>query len=165
MNENKDKIGIPFLIIDDEADNASLNNMGSKGKAFASTINGHIRALLALFEKKTYLVYTATPFGNVLQDRNEKSDQKWTFQDNDELKEFDQESSLFPHDFIELLFPPSNYIGAKHFFETRLDEVKKIDSLVHVVDDYIDIFPSRVFTDTFEPTNMKGKVLILCLFL
>lgn len=157
LNENKDKIGIPFLIIDDEADNASLNNMGAKGKKFSSTINGHIRALLALFKKKTYLGYTATPFGNVLQDRNEKSDEKWTFTDKDELKEFDQESSLFPHDFIELLFPPSNYIGAKHFFETRLDEVKKIDSLVHAVDDYVDVFPSRVFTDTLEPTKMKGK--------
>ena len=157
LNENKDKIGIPFLIIDDEADNASLNNMGAKGKAFASTINGHIRALLALFEKKTYLGYTATPFGNVLQDRNEKSDEKWTFLDRDELKEFDQESSLFPHDFIELLFPPSNYIGAKHFFETRLNEVNKIDSLVYSVDDYFKIFPSRVVTDTLEPTKMKGK--------
>ena len=157
LNENKDKIGIPFLIIDDEADNASLNNMGAKGKAFSSTINGHIRALLALFEKKTYLGYTATPFGNVLQDRNEKSDEKWTFTDKDELKEFDQESSLFPHDFIELLFPPSNYIGAKHFFETRLDEVNKIDSLVQTVDDYVDVFPLRVFTDTLEPTKMKGK--------
>ncbi len=157
LNENKDKIGIPFLIIDDEADNASLNNMGAKGKAFASTINGHIRALLALFEKKTYLGYTATPFGNVLQDRNEASDEKWTFIDKDERKEFDQESSLFPHDFIELLFPPSNYIGAKHFFETRLDEVQKIDSLVHVANDYVDVFPSRVFEDTLMPTTQKGK--------
>ena len=61
-----------ILIIDDEADNASLNNLGHKGVAYASTINGHIRSLLALFKKKTYVGYTATPFGNVLQDRNEK---------------------------------------------------------------------------------------------
>jgi hypothetical protein len=65
LNENKDKIEIPFLIIDDEADNASLNNLGHKGKEYASTINGHIRALLALFKKKTYLGFSATPFGNV----------------------------------------------------------------------------------------------------
>ena len=42
-------------------------------------------------------------------------------------KEFDFENSLFPDDFIELLFPPPNYIGSKHFFETRLEEIKKID--------------------------------------
>jgi len=157
LNENKDKIKIPFLIIDDEADNASLNNLGSKGKAYASTINGHIRALLALFEKKTYLGYTATPFGNILQDRNEKSDEKWTFEYKGERKSFDQEASLFPHDFIELLFPPSNYIGAKHFFETRLDEVKKIEPLVLAVNDYVDIFPFRVFEDTLQPTSLTGK--------
>jgi len=158
LNENKDKIKIPFLIIDDEADNASLNNLGSKGVEYASTINGHIRALLALFDKKTYLGYTATPSGNVLQDRNKKPAVKWTFQDKSETKEFDQESSLFPHDFIELLFPPSNYIGAKHFFETQLDEVKKIDLLIPpAVNDYLDIFPSRVFEDTLYPTTMTGK--------
>ncbi len=158
LNENKDKIKIPFLIIDDEADNASLNNLGSKGKAYASTINGHIRALLALFEKKTYLGYTATPFGNILQDRNEKPNEKWTFQDKGEIKYFDQEPSLFPHNFIELLFPPSNYIGAKHFFETQLEEVKKIEPLVpSAVDDYVDVFPFRVFEDTLQATSLTVK--------
>src|SRR5690606_20084272 len=77
LNENKEKHDIPFLIVDDEADNASLNNMGEKGKEYASTINGHIRALLGLFNRKTYLGYTATPFANVLQDRNEAPDCKW----------------------------------------------------------------------------------------
>lgn len=158
LSENKDKIEIPFLIIDDEADNASLNNLGHKGKEYASVINGHIRALLALFNKKTYLGYTATPFGNVLQDRNEKPLEKWKILDSGQEKLFDQESSLFPHDFIELLFPPPNYIGAKHFFETRLDDVKKIDPLVPTaINDYIEAFPSRVFTDTGLPTLMTGK--------
>ena len=49
-----------------------MNNYGSKGKEYASKINGQIRALLDLFSVKTYLGYTATPFANVLQDRNEK---------------------------------------------------------------------------------------------
>jgi hypothetical protein len=158
LNENKDKIEIPFLIIDDEADNASLNNLGHKGQEYASTINGHIRALLALFKKKTYLGYTATPFGNVLQDRNEKPLEKWKIKDAGEEKLFDMEASLFPHDFIELLFPPPNYIGAKHFFETRLNEVKKIDPLVPTaINDYLEIFPPRIFTDTEQPTLMTGK--------
>ena len=153
LNENKDKIEIPFLIIDDEADNASLNNLGHKGQAYASTINGHIRALLALFKKKTYLGYTATPFGNVLQDRHKKPSEKWKIKDSGLVKEFDQEGSLFPHDFIELLFPPVNYIGAKHFFETRLNDIKKIDPLVPpIIDDYINAFPHRLNKDDLSPT-------------
>lgn len=153
LNENKDKIEIPFLIIDDEADNASLNNLGHRGVEYASIINGHIRALLALFNKKTYLGYTATPFSNVLQDRNEKPLTKWKITDAGQTKEFDQEASLFPHDFIELLFPPPNYIGAKHFFETRLNEVKKIDPLVpSAIDDYLQSFPHRVNKDDSQPT-------------
>jgi len=158
LNENKDKIEIPFLIIDDEADNASLNNLGHKGRKYASIINGHIRSLLALFKKKTYLGYTATPFGNVLQDRNEKASEKWKIIDSGVEKEFDQESSLFPHDFIELLFPPPNYIGAKHFFETRLNDIKKIEPLVPAaVDDYLETFPPRVITETGKPTFKTGK--------
>ncbi|MBU0471304.1 MAG: Z1 domain-containing protein [Nanoarchaeota archaeon] len=158
LNENKDKIEIPFLIIDDEADNASLNNLGHKGIEYASIINGHIRALLALFNKKTYLGYTATPFSNVLQDRNEKPLTKWKITDAGQTKEFDQEASLFPHDFIELLFPPPNYIGAKHFFETRLNEVKKIDPLVpSAIDDYLQSFPHRVNKDDLQPTLSIDK--------
>ena len=159
LNENKDKIKIPFLIIDDEADNASLNNLGHKGEQYASTINGHIRALLALFEKKTYLGYTATPFANVLQDRNAKPKEKWEIKDRGTIQKFDQVASLFPHDFIELLFPPVNYIGAKHFFETRLNDIKKIDPLIPsaIDDEYLESFPHRVTTDDLKPTIMTGK--------
>ncbi len=158
LNENKDKIEIPFLIVDDEADNASLNNLGHKGREEASTINGHIRSLLALFKKKTYLGYTATPFANVLQDRNEKPLSKWIIDDKGIKKEFEQESSLFPRDFIELLFPPSNYIGAKHFFETRYEDIKKIEPLVALpIDDYLEAFPPRLYSDTDKPTFNFGK--------
>jgi hypothetical protein len=162
LNKNKDKIGIPFLIIDDEADNASLNNLGAKGREVASTINKEIRALLALFNKKTYLGYTATPFGNVLQDRNEAPTEKWNLFDKINgktvSKQFDLEESLFPNDFIELLFPPPNYIGAKHFFETKLGDIKKIDPLIpSPVRDYLESYPSRVWKESGEATTEFGK--------
>ena len=152
LNENDDKHNIPFLIIDDEADNASINNLGHKGKDYSNKINGHIRALLALFNKKTYIGYTATPFANVLQDLNETPSIKWKVKDNRNNKEveveFDQEGNLFPEDFIELLYPPTNYLGPKNFFETRLEEVKKIDLLLaDPVSDHIDSFPDRVFIE------------------
>lgn len=148
LNENKEKHNIPLLIIDDEADNASLNNLGHLGREYASTINGHIRALLNLFNKKTYLGYTATPFANVLQDRNEEAVGKWTisFKSNgvNVTKEFAQVSNIFPDDFIELLNPPSNYIGARQIFETVLDpDVKKIP-LVTPIDDCFGQFPSKL---------------------
>lgn len=161
LNENKEKHDIPFLIIDDEADNASLNNMGDRGKEYASTINGHIRALLGLFNRKTYLGYTATPFANVLQDKNEAPESKWliSYREKGETKtkEFTQVPNLFPEDFIELLYPPSVYIGAKHFFETRIENIKKIEPLVPPpIRDHIECFPNRVVTETKQPTTNFG---------
>lgn len=162
LNENKEKHDIPLLIIDDEADNASLNNMGHKGKEYATTINGHIRALLGLFNRKTYLGYTATPFANILQDKNEAPETKWRITYNErgetKTKDFVQVPNLYPEDFIELLFPPSNYIGAKHFFETRLDNIRKIEPLIAPpIKDHINSFPNRVISESLMPTTNFGK--------
>ncbi|HPI06689.1 MAG TPA: Z1 domain-containing protein [Saprospiraceae bacterium] len=150
LNENKEKHNIPFLIVDDEADNASLNNLGKKGIDYASTINGHIRALLNLFTKKTYLGYTATPFANVLQDRNGPGTSSWMVQYkvNGELiaKDFGRVDNIFPDDFIELLSSPSNYIGAKQIFETILDDSLKIP-LVEIISDASHEFPAKILKD------------------
>jgi hypothetical protein len=113
----------------------------------ANKINGHIRALLALFKRKTYIGYTATPFANILQDWNKKPEGKWHVKDskNNIVAEFDLEANLFPDDFIELLKPPSNYIGPKNFFETRIEDIKKIDPLIaDPLTDYVEFFPERV---------------------
>jgi len=148
--ENK-RHNIPFLILDDEADNASLNNSGAKGREYATKINGQIRALLDLFSKKTYLGYTATPFANVLQDRNDVPTVKWPerYKVNGEVrtKEFTQVNNVFPDDFIVLLNPPSNYVGAKQIFETiePIDnKVKEKIPLYEVIDDNIECFPTRL---------------------
>ncbi|RRB06856.1 Z1 domain-containing protein [Larkinella rosea] len=147
LNENKEKHDIPFLIVDDEADNASLNNLGKKGVEYASKINGHIRALLDLFTRKTYLGYTATPFANVLQDRNGPSANRWqvSYRLNGQQAEktFSQVDNIFPDDFIELLSPPSNYVGAKQIFETVLDDSLKLP-LVEIVRDSEAAFPARI---------------------
>ncbi|SMC88461.1 Z1 domain-containing protein [Pedobacter africanus] len=162
LAEGQNKHDIPFLLIDDEADNASLNNMGHKGKEYATTINGNIRALLGLFKRKTYLGYTATPFANVLQDRNETPLTKWPISYKEagvtREKRFDLVDNLAPDDFVELLFPPSIYVGAKHFFETRLSEINKIEPLISPpVNDYHNSFPSRVFKDTEQAAKPGEK--------
>lgn len=155
LENNQDKHHIPFLIIDDEADNASLNNLGAKGREYASKTNIQIRSLLALFSIKSYLGYTATPFANVLQDRNDIPNNKYIekFKYRGELleKELEVEGNIFPDDFIELLEPPSNYVGAKQIFETispienNTDENEKIPLVAPPVRDYMDEFPSRVY--------------------
>jgi hypothetical protein len=155
LEEGKEKHNIPLLIIDDEADNASLNNMGSKGRNYASKTNGHIRAILELFHVKSYLGYTATPFANVLQDRNEYPENDWEikykFKGEDFEKQLKRVDNIFPDDFIELLNPPSNYVGAKQIFETitpidnQTDDNEKIPLVAPAVDDYIENFPSRLY--------------------
>ena len=165
------KSNIPFLVIDDEADNASLNNMGFKGKEYATKINLEIRALLDLFMIRSYLGYTATPFANVLQDRNERPDKMFSIPKSNqdkipegEAKNFDFTliPNLFPEDFIDLLFPPSNYIGIKHFFDTKEDDqnkkINKIESLIaDPINDYLGSFPVRVYKSDGTPTFLKEK--------
>lgn len=149
-----------LLIIDDEADNASLNNMGHKGKEYATQINKEIRAILALFHQKTYLGYTATPFANVLQDRNETPETLFEFTKSKVEYKFKLEDNIFPEDFIELLYPSSHYIGIKHFFDTKDDSVIKIDPLIAPAiqeADYVDAFPPRLWKNTLEPTTSKEK--------
>lgn len=152
LEENKEQHDIPMLLLDDEADNASLNNEGKKGREYASKTNGHIRALLALFKRKVYLGYTATPFANILADRNDVPENNWNVKykvrGQAEEKSLQRVANLFPDDFIVLLNPPTNYLGAKQIFETT----KPIDNkaelkipLVELVDDNIEHFPDKVY--------------------
>ena len=150
----------PLLIIDDEADNASLNNMGYKGKEYATQINKEIRAILALFHQKTYLGYTATPFANILQYRNEKPDKLFEFTKYKIDYKFELVDNIFPEDFIELLHPSSHYIGIKHFFATKSNNIIKIDPLIAPAiqeADYVEAFPPRLWKDTLEPTSSKER--------
>jgi len=153
LEENKDQHDIPLLILDDEADNASLNNEGKRGREYASKTNGHIRALLALFKRKTYLGYTATPFANILADRNDAPENNWIVKykvrGQAEEKALQRVDNLFPDDFIVLLNPPTNYIGAKQIFETMKPIENKAElkiPLVEIVDDNIEHFPDKVYS-------------------
>ena len=163
LEEGKEKHNIPLLIVDDEADNASLNNLGAKGREYASKTNGHIRAILELFHVKTYLGYTATPFANVLQDRNQYPQNDWEikykFKGDDVEKQLKRVDNIFPDDFIELLEPPSNYVGAKQIFETitpidnDTDENEKVPLIAPAVEDDLKYFPSRLYQ------NLDGEVI------
>ena len=100
---------IPLLLIDDE-DNATINT--SRDEDSPSTINKLIK-LLSLFQKSSYIGYTATPFANVL------------------INPFDKED-LFPRNFIMCLGTPDNYIGPKQVFGEVEDDFEGKDQVTDV---------------------------------
>ncbi|WP_419318399.1 Z1 domain-containing protein [Caulobacter sp. ErkDOM-E] len=97
----KSLVDYPMLLIDDEADNASINTSGNPDEA--TKINKLIRGLLNLFNRKCYVGYTATPFANIFIDPD----------NDDEMLQGD----LFPKNFIVTLDPPNNYFGASRIFQ------------------------------------------------
>jgi len=102
---------ISALIIDDEADQASIDTRGSyqaedeplpDDYEDPSAINGLIRGLLQKFPRHAYVGYTATPFANILIPHD-------TF-----APHFNDD--LYPKDFIVDLPKPSGYFGAEEQF-------------------------------------------------
>jgi hypothetical protein len=105
-------IDVPMLLIDDEADNASINIRW--GKDEVARINGQIRQLLNTFERSCYVGYTATPFANIFIDP-----------DTDDAM---FKGDLFPENFIVSLDPPTNYFGPTKVFLEESDEfIRLID--------------------------------------
>ncbi len=87
----------PVLIIDDEADQAGVNEAKGENR---TAINKRIVDLIEYLRKHTtvsYCGYTATPFANVLIDANDSAD-------------------LFPRDFIVSLKAPDSYVGPEKLF-------------------------------------------------
>lgn len=102
---------IPLLVIDDEADNASVNTKEIDyetvegevtGQTDPSTINKLIRQLLHSFESSSLVSYTATPFANIFIDSEPDS------------PEYGED--LFPRSFILRMPAPSNYLGPAQVF-------------------------------------------------
>jgi hypothetical protein len=102
----------PLLVIDDEADNASVNTKEVEREtdetgellreSDPTTINRLIRELLNTFEQSAYVGYTATPFANIFI---------WEDEPHGTYGE-----DLFPRSFIVRLPTPSNYVGPAKVF-------------------------------------------------
>ena len=124
--DGEGNIDTPMLLIDDEADNASINIRHGAGEV--SRINGQIRQLLGMFDRSCYLGYTATPFANIFIDPNTDDDMRG--------------EDLFPRSFIVSLDPPSNYFGPRTvFFDGE-------DYYLRNITDNEDILPLRHGIDT-----------------
>lgn len=109
VNGERKLMDIPMLVIDDEADNASVN---SGTQYDVRTINRLIRTLLNLFNQNTFIGYTATPYANLYIPSSWSEDLE-TYVKDVKLKVGED---LFPRDFIVNIPPPSNYLGAAQVF-------------------------------------------------
>lgn len=128
---------VPALIIDDEADLASVDTRqqefdenGNPDEEHDPTkTNRNIRLLLRSFEKVAYVGYTATPFANIY------------IHDKGSTRELGPD--LFPRSFIVNIPAPSNYMGPARIFGLRedddagLDEVQALP-IVRPVSDHAD---------------------------
>ncbi|MGH7641463.1 MAG: Z1 domain-containing protein [Candidatus Dormibacteria bacterium] len=119
-------IDVPMLVIDDEADNASINTKHGIGEV--TKINGQIRDLLHMFDRRCYVGYTATPFANIFIDPDT---------DHEMLG-----ADLFPKDFIISLDSPTNYFGPDRVF------VNESEHFVRHIEDHEEYLPLKHTIDT-----------------
>ena len=87
---------IPLLLLDDEADYASIDTSSQTDETPAVATNRQIRRILHLFDQSAYVGYTATPFANILIDRDSTM--------------MSLGMICSPH-FLIALEPPENYVG------------------------------------------------------
>jgi len=126
----------PVLLIDDEADLGSINT--SKGGDEATAINRKIRELLQLFDRSSYVGYTATPFANIFIDPETVTEMLG--------------DDLFPRDFIVSLDAPSNYVGPDRIFSSNAN----LD-LIREVDDFEDDLPTKHKKD-WQPQSIPQSL-------
>ena len=154
VHQSTQMVSQPMLLIDDEADNASINTAYQRDEV--TRINSQIRELLSLFHRSCYVGYTATPFANIFIDPDT---------DDEALKQ-----DLFPRDFIIGLDAPSNYFGAqKIFLDARDQHIRLIDDnedvlpMKHKIDHPVDVLPGslveavRAFVVARAIRNARGQ--------
>ncbi len=114
QSEESDRVNVPVLIIDDEADQASVDGNANKEDTDPAKTNAKIRTIINLFTRTGYVGYTATPFANVFIKHDS---------DHDELGQ-----DLYPRNFIHSLPEPPGYFGTRRIFYDNLDSyfVKEI---------------------------------------
>ena len=174
-NDKNGKINnVPFLVIDDEADNASIQSMSKKdyeswgeGQKLADldneeltekqkevlkkaqervikAINRNIRVALSLMSHKTFVAYTATPYSIINQ--SEKDLERAVIID-DKTFMIDENSDLFPEHFIIPITAGSKYMGIERIFTTK--KANKLPVIVNVSTSY----PNEDLDNNYFPTK------------
>lgn len=145
---------VPLLLIDDEADHASIDIRGlppgeNPEDYRPSAINEGIRRIVASFEKRAYVGFTATPFANIYVDPDASTQALG--------------DDIFPRSFILNLQPPSNYVGPAKIFGIDADADAGIEGedalpLVRRITDHETYFPERYKTD-HDPGGLPPTLL------
>jgi hypothetical protein len=97
--------GLSCLIIDDEADQASLNTRSNRDDGTRSAINDRIGEIRGFFDRNTYLQVTATPQALFLQTPGHD----------------------FRPQFTILSHPGADYVGGEDFFGDKSELVREFD--------------------------------------
>lgn len=156
---------IPMLLIDDEADNASVDGKQAKRDENGNiledtdptTINRLIRQLLKTFQKSSYVGYTATPFANIFI---------YPPDDSGNVNKYGED--LFPRSFIINLPAPTNYVGPVQVFgldddgELGLDDHPGLPIVIEV-SDYEPHIPDRHKKDYLVkslPPSLKKAIKV-----
>lgn len=145
-------LDIPVLIIDDEADQASVDTSKDEDP---KTINKLIRQILEVFDRRCYVGYTATPFANLLISAEAKTE--------------DEGKDLYPKDFLVGLLKPKEYCGPEEFFNVEEDADDPRPSLIRPLRDAdIEVFTgikTKGDADKFEevPPQMEESILAFLL--
>lgn len=108
----KDHDSRTLLVIDDEADNSSVNT--ARSDRDPTKINYLIRRIINNFPIASYVGFTATPFANIFINPEDKDPEN---------------SDLFPADFIVQLHAPSSYCGCEKIFPDS-DQLSKYIRLI-----------------------------------
>ena len=156
---------LPVLVIDDEADLASINTRGNRPPIDEETdlnpedyedatdvddildpsaINYEVRKLVNSFSRACYVAYTATPFANILI--NHLAIDREVYKD------------LYPKDFIVSLPMPRGYIGAEKLFGREAfpgeeEDIRGLDGIIKIIPstDAILVTPTSSDVTTYNP--------------
>lgn len=152
LNSNG-QIAKSLFLIDDEADNASINTKNPDSDPTA--INNAIRLLLSIFAKTTYLAVTATPFANIFINPVQGNDLIIRSRDGKVEETISDVPDLFPADFIYALDPPTNYIGAERIFSDSGDQKHMLEKIEP--GEFLEVFPDKHKKDLivkYLPTDL-----------
>lgn len=137
------------LIIDDEADQASINTK-KLDSGEQTTINKLVNDIVngpkgkQLCGAMNYICYTATPYANFLNDSSE--------------------DGLYPNNFITTLTPPKSYFGPQEIFGVDEDGLSDGLSIIRNIDSDDESKINKILEETSLdiPNNLKSAI---CWFL
>ena len=150
LHEGRELVrNVPLLVIDDEADHASVNTRDAPLLASGdfdpdydpTRINALIRTLLHRFDQSVYVGYTATPFANI-------------FIQPDATRPTYGED-LFPRSFIVALPPPSNHFGPARVFGLVEDETVGVEE-----QEALPVIREVLDSDPWVPDRHKSDVVV-----